>query len=433
MNTMHPPPLIRSLHVRNYRVLRHLDLRLEQPFHVMVGPNGIGKSTLFDAVSFVFDLIGEGLENAVAKRTSNFQDLIWQRPADQAGFEIGIEFQLPNALPFHYHIAVSDTALGVRLSEERAYFGQLSAEDHNSLSQSRSLFTFQMPGSMSFVFQRFPRHPIEEHSYTTFFLEPYDGLRVLELGHSEEQSSITMVPNVNRLRTSKSNSSHESTTYSMRTATSVITNLGSTTLRTIHLDARKLKRASPPDHKRKPKLAPDGSNLPSVLRDFLDRHPKQFQQWLAHLQTAVPFISDIRTVTREDDRHQYLMADHAHGFEVPSWGLSDGTLCLMALTLLAYIPDSHPSVYLIEEPENAIHPLALETAYQSLSSAYDAQIILASHSPTLLRCVDQSELLCFARDADDGATIISGPDHPRLKHWPEAILNDLVFATHTLS
>ena len=119
--------------------------------------------------------------------------------------------------------------------------------------------------------------------------------------------------------------------------------------------------------------------------------------------------------------------------EIPSWSLSEGTLRLMALTLLAYLPASRPAVYLVEEPENGIHPLAIETLYQALSSAYDAQFIVASHSPTLLRCAERSELLCSSRDSKGGARMIPGPDHPHLQHWQEARNNDLVFASHILS
>jgi hypothetical protein len=34
------------------------------------------------------------------------------------------------------------------------------------------------------------------------------------------------------------------------------------------------------------------------------------------------------------------MIRYKNGIEVPSWALSDGTLRLLALTLLAYVPDS---------------------------------------------------------------------------------------------
>ena len=65
----------------------------------------------------------------------------------------------------------------------------------------------------------------------------------------------------------------------------------------------------------------------------------RFKDWLAHLQTALPDIENIRTVEREDDRHRYLVVEYKGGLGVPSWLVSDGTLRLLALTLPAYLPD----------------------------------------------------------------------------------------------
>ncbi len=75
-----------------------------------------------------------------------------------------------------------------------------------------------------------------------------------------------------------------------------------------------------------------------------------------------------------------MVYEYAGGLRVPSWLVSDGTLRLTALTLPAYLADLK-GIYLIEEPENGIHPGAdCFTAFQSLSSMYEAQILLATHS-----------------------------------------------------
>jgi predicted ATPase len=58
------------------------------------------------------------------------------------------------------------------------------------------------------------------------------------------------------------------------------------------------------------------------------------------------------------------------GLIAHSWILSDGTLRLLALNLLAYAPKT-PNLMLIEEHENGIHPKRMETVMQSLSSVYD--------------------------------------------------------------
>jgi hypothetical protein len=192
------------------------------------------------------------------------------------------------------------------------------------------------------------------------------------------------------------------------------------------LDSQAMRRASAPGQSRAFKT--DGSNLPWVIEALRIRDPDRFRDWISHLQTALPDLEDLRTVERQDDRHRYLMLRYRGGLEVPSWTASDGTLRLLALTLLAYIPDLE-GVYLIEEPENGIHPRAVETMYQSLSNVYGAQVLLATHSPIILSLVEPGQLLCFAKASDGSTDIVLGTRHPVLKDWKgEANLSTLFAA-----
>ena len=84
--------MIRRLQALNFRCLRYVDVELGR-FHILVGPNASGKSTLFDAIVFLGELVSKGLEAAVECRTSNFQDLVWGRPPDGLGFELAVEFR----------------------------------------------------------------------------------------------------------------------------------------------------------------------------------------------------------------------------------------------------------------------------------------------------------------------------------------------------
>jgi len=96
--------------------------------------------------------------------------------------------------------------------------------------------------------------------------------------------------------------------------------------------------------------------------------------------------------------------------------VSDGTLRLLALTLPAYLSE-FSGIYLIEEPENGIHPRAVETVFQSLSSVYTAQILMATHSPVILGMVDADKVLCFAKTEEGITDIVLGSNHPKLKEW----------------
>lgn len=96
--------------------------------------------------------------------------------------------------------------------------------------------------------------------------------------------------------------------------------------------------------------------------------------------------------------------------------VSDGTLRLLALTLVAYLPELN-GVYLIEEPENGLHPRAIETVFPSLSSVYNGQVLMATHSPVIMSIVEPKSVLCFAKTPDGATDIVSGSEHPRLREW----------------
>jgi predicted ATPase len=157
----------------------------------------------------------------------------------------------------------------------------------------------------------------------------------------------------------------------------------------------------------------------------------RFSEWIAHVQTALPDIQDVRTIEREDDRHRYIVICYQGGLEVPSWMASDGTLRLLALTLPAYLPD-FSGVYLIEEPENGIHPRAVETMFQALSSVYNAQILMATHSPVVLSIVDTKDVLCFAKTPDGATDIVAGNEHPALRDWRGETNLSTLFASGVL-
>ncbi len=110
---------------------------------------------------------------------------------------------------------------------------------------------------------------------------------------------------------------------------------------------------------------------------------------------------------------------------------SDGTLRLLALTLLAYLEDFQ-GTYLIEEPEDGIHPRAVETMYQSLASVYRAQVLIATHSPVILSIADPSTVLCFAKTEEEATDIVRGSEHPALRDWHGETNLGVLFAAGVL-
>ena len=139
--------MIRRIQALNFRCLRYVDVELDR-FHILVGPNASGKSTLFDVIAFLGDLVAKGLEAAVESRTSNFQDLVWGRPRDRLGFELALEFDIPENLReqlpperdyrgFRYEVAVRETDGDIRIDSER---GMLTPSREPLNASQRDLF-----------------------------------------------------------------------------------------------------------------------------------------------------------------------------------------------------------------------------------------------------------------------------------------------------
>ena len=166
--------------------------------------------------------------------------------------------------------------------------------------------------------------------------------------------------------------------------------------------------------------------------DLQQEHRTDYVEWLSHVQTMLPDLQGVRIVEREEDRNAYLMLKYKTGVEVPSWMVSDGTLRFLAITLIPYLPYAE-QIYLLEEPENGVHPLALDAIYDSLSSAYESQVFVATHSPAFLKLAEPNEVLCFAKDGQGATDIIRGDQHPILKDWRGSVDISALFATGVVS
>jgi predicted ATPase len=402
--------VIRLIEALNFRCLRYVRQPLGQ-FHVLVGPNASGKTTFLDVIGFLGRLVSDGLEAAIGERTQNFQDLVWSREGES--FELALEAAIPedrksslaksfDEVRYEIRIGIDDNTKEVGILEEKAWL-----KPHEDPPRREAL--------------PFPMEPeAPEHILTGKAREGWQ--RVLSKASGGNDNFYVEVrkegggkgwfPSI-RLGPRKSalgNLPEDETKFPVSTW---LKNLLAQGVQTMVLNSLLIRKASPPGQLRG--LKPDGSNLPWVIAE-LAKQKQPFQRWIKHLRTALPDIENIRTIEREDDKHRYLVVCYQGGLEVPSWMASDGTLRLLALTIPAYISQFR-GVYLIEEPENGIHPSAVEAVFQSLSSVYDAQILLATHSPVILSLAEANKVLCFKKTESGATDIVLGSEHPALHDW----------------
>ena len=419
--------MIRRIQAMNYRCLRYIDVPLDR-YHVLVGPNASGKSTLGDAIAFLSDLVRDGLEVAIARRSANFADLVWGRPPGETGFELAVEFDVPEELRgrmpplsdfriFRYQVAVADDGDGPRILSER---GILRPRRRASRSVQRELFPDPpeppptilagagKPGSRT-VLAKSPE------GTDSFYVEtnPKAGKGwVTTIAFGRSRAALGNLP--------------ESSNFPVATLVRRKLEAG---VHRLALDPAAMRAPSPPRFA-DTAFAPDGSNLPWIVGWLRQRHPGRFDGWLEHVRSILAHLVDISVVERPEDRHAYLLLRDATGVEIPSWMASDGTLRLLAVSLLAYLParEGIEPTFLLEEPENGIHPSALGALRDSLSSIERSQVLVSTCAPALLESVGPQAVLCFARNEAGAIDILRGTDHPRLTGTHGSAAMDALFA-----
>ena len=426
--------MIRTIEVLNYRALRYVKVDVAN-FQVLVGPNASGKSTLFDVISFIRDILQAGLERAflgearlgIAPRCFNPKDLTW---CGQGGdIEIVLEIELPEAVwkavkhPFaRYELAITtDGELGFK--SETLWLCQPRTNGRpKDRYQQTHLFPEPeaIPPARTVVRQPHQRTPTGWRKIIS---------KISKTGNDYFKSEVTDWNNQFRLGPARSALSNLPEDEEKFRASIWVKRFLMEAIFRLVLNAEKIRLPSAAGVQTT--FAQDGSNLPWVIHDLLEKDRGRFQQWVEHVQTALPDVVAISTEQQAADLARYVKVTYRNGFAAPAWLLSDGTLRLLALTLLAYARPP-ASVLLIEEPENGIHPPAMDTVLQALQSYYDGQIFCATHSPVVLGQVEIRDLLCFARAADGSIAIVRGEDHPKLKEWRDNLDLPTLFASGIL-
>ena len=402
---------IEGFRVKNYKVLK--DVTLGQlwnqpkkqpltPVTAVIGKNGVGKSTLFDAFGFLADALKSGVEEACDVRGRRGFERI--RTQGQAGpIEFVVYYREDRySWPIIYRIAIDldktmrpyvmqERMLEFRLNDPRIF---LILTGGVGLAWRGNEAADQIGETEGFDLAEFAKSISEERT-------PKDA-EVIELEDRRKLAIATLGALKQHPRISAFRRFVEGWYLSYFTPDA----------------ARSLPLAGPQKH-----LNVHGDNLGNVVQFMEREHPERFRTILRKIADKIPGIDKIDTKRTSDGR--LLLRFNDKGFQDPFYAqqMSDGTLKVFAYLLLLEDP-SPPPFLCIEEPENGLYHKLLETlAHEFREHARGnkggSQVFVTTHQPYFVDALDPEEVWVLDKGEDGFASISRASDNPIVKNMVE--------------
>jgi predicted ATPase len=374
---------IEGFRVQNFRTLKDVTvgkLSNQQqsealgPFTVVIGRNGAGKSSLFDAFGFIADCLASDVEKACDKnQRGGFERLRTNGTQDPIEFEI--YYREDDAQrPITYQLALDLDRSG------RPYVKSETLKQRRHGMKSGQPYPFlKLKNGKGAVWagedaveDKAKNAGQESDQKISIELTDQRQLGIETLGTLKEH------PRIKRFRDF----------------------LKGWFLSYFAPDAaRSIPSAGPQRY-----LSPRGDNIGNVVQFFERENKEAFKSILKRIAEKIPGIKDISTEVTSDKRVVLRFNDGAFRDPFFAQQMSDGTLKMFAYLLLLEDPKPPPLIC-IEEPENGLHHKLLESlAHEMRSRANQGddgpQIFVTTHQPYFVNGLNPTEVWVIEKGKD---------------------------------
>ena len=423
------------------------------PYTCIAGPNGTGKSNVFDAIHFLSLLADHSiLEAAVRVRArtediARLDDLFFRgESASRDSFRLAAEMLVEQDVTDDFGRPGSASSTFLRYEVE---IGKKHAHSHGT---AQSIFDMELRSeSLRHIRQGDARKKLRfPHSKSEFRDLAVRNRRFAKTGYisTEPSSDGATEIIVHQDGGSRGPGPRAPARMAPRTIVGTTNTIATPTILAARREMQKWRLLSlEPSAMRRPDrlgrdpavVSDNGAHLAAALNRLKDMEGPDgsvVARVSSRLAELVPVVSV--DVVRDDVRELLtLSVTEAGGQKFAANAISDGTLRFLALSVLAEDPEAK-GLICIEEPENGIHPERLPAMAELIrdltvdvndpidSGNIMRQVILATHSPyflqlqspndvliaqeTLMRCGDSSMrgLRCYSLEGSWRAAVESG-------------------------
>jgi predicted ATPase len=348
------------LRTSGYRRLRSVDLPLA-PLNVLIGANGVGKSSVLDALDLLAAAADGSLENTISD-AGGIASLVTQDGKTDA-MALALQMQISDQHPIDYELRIGREGVGYAISREQLTQQQDSAA----------------PKPFKFIDAQGSRVSYHDLNQRKLLRPNWD--------YKATETALSQVPKMYRMP--------ERFRHTLASSSALYHTLDVSYRAPIRVPQRMQPATTP---------GSDGADLLSCLYVMRETDRDRFEVVVDTLHAAFrtferidfpPAAAGMLTLAWKD--RDFSAPFHPHQ-------LSEGTLRFLWLVTLLQSPGL-PTVTLIDEPEVSLHPEMLRLLADLMREASSrTQLIVATHSDRFVRFLEPEELVVCDLTEDGGMT-----------------------------
>lgn len=340
---------IETIRLKNFKVFEHVIIKNIPAYMVVLGPNGCGKSTLFNVFTFLKEALSSNVRVAVQKIGTKYTELV-TRGHENEDIEIELQFRLDisgtnRLVTYELRIGLEENRPVVRREVLRYKRGRYGSPYHFLDFSNGKGYAVSNEDDFSKTEEELDR---EEQS-----LSSPDILAIKGLGQLQRFKAASALRQI----------------------------LEHWHISDFHINlARGSKEPGYAEH-----LSTSGDNLQLVAQYIKENHPDVFATVLDKMRWRVPGVNNVEAADTGDGRIMLKFNDSAFKDPFIDLHVSDGTIKMFAYLLLLHDPLPHP-LLCVEEPENQLYPHLLDELAEEFEDYANrgGQVFVSTHSPDFL-------------------------------------------------
>lgn len=390
---------LESIRLKNFRAFKDAEIKKIPNYCVLVGANGVGKSTIFSVFEFLKDAMESNVSTALGKLGGSLGFREVRSRGAEGPIEIELKFRVREKAPLTtYFLAINEQ--NGRAVVER----EVLKYRRGKIGQPWSFLDFSNGKGYAITNELEKVKSEQDLQREEQTLKSPDILAIKGLAQFKKFPAVMALGEL---------------------------------IENWHISDFHINRArSTPETGYAEHLSREGENLPLVIQYLYNLKDGSFDKILKTLSQRVPGVKKVEAKTTEEGRVLLKFQDGAFADPFLARFVSDGTIKMLAYLVLLFDPKPHPMLC-VEEPENQLYLSLLEELAEDFRQYANrgGQVMVSTHSPDFLNALKPEEVFYIVKKngyssiqcaADDEQVVAYVNDGDKLGYlWKQGLLGDI--------